>query len=218
MSTTEILYLLLCFVSPIAVFIFIMLFSFKGKHSDGLTIEEMKSSEKDIQHRLREILEKAMEKQEGGGRYLNPYILAGELKLEIVEDDNIPAENRGLLDKPRNPAKYNGTIRYRKKPDDKYASNFDIVHEIMHYIYDVGEGKVVAQSFSRVHHGYRRGHKEQKIDYYAAAAAIPINELRNILQTEENISSDELITNLMEMYRQPRETVARRVNEVRVLA
>ena len=215
---TEILYLLLCFVSPIAVFVFIMLFAFRGKHSDGLTIEEMKSSEKDIQHRRREILEKAMVEREDGTHYLDPYILAKELKLEIVEDNDIPVRNRGLLDKPRNPAQYNGTIRYREKPDDKYASNFDIVHEIMHYIYDVGVGKVVAQSFPRVHHGYRRGHKEQKIDYYAAAAAIPINELRSILQTKGNTPNKELITDLMEMYRQPKETVARRVNEVRVLA
>lgn len=221
---TKFIPLFLVIILPVIIFALTMIIAYKGKHTDKLTIYEMKKCEKDICLDLEKDFEGFRVKdQKRNAHYLNTYALAEALKLKIIEDGNISEKNRGQLDEP-DELEYNGTIKYRKDKDkiDKYAVNFDIIHEIMHYILDVGKGNKVAQSFPRFHHGYQRGHREQIIDYYAAAVAIPKDDLIALLRDKEislcdDIYDNRVISELMDIYKQPRDTVIRRIKEVLVL-
>lgn len=84
------------------------------------------------------------------------------------------------------------------------------MHEIAHYLKDVGVGKRVSTSFARTHHGDPRSHQEQVTDYYAAAMAIPKDSLeKRIIACPVDPYSEDFVAKMMEVYNQPNETVRR---------
>lgn len=218
----------LSFVIPMVVilgcFSLAMYLKYKDRFvdTDGLTFAEMEECEYLILKRYERYLESYRRNKE------NPKLsaldvegLARGLNLEIISDSSSMTENqRCVLDIPGQ-LKSNGIIRVGKGEADEKSKNFDIMHEIVHYLKDVGVKKKVSKSFARTHHSkeFRRGHQEQIVDYYAAAMAIPEDGLRAHMDARSgNLSDEEFINKMMEVYEMPRETVVRRINEVSFLS
>lgn len=84
--------------------------------------------------------------------------------LKLTADDN-EAE---LL--PIDDNNYYGLIRMRKELK-KYK--FVYIHEIIHYIFDVGYGNKVTECFSRKKRGKTNSHEEQRTNYMTAAYIMP---------------------------------------------
>ena len=137
------------------------------------------------------------------------------LKVEYVtdmEDDN-EAE---LL--PDADDKYYGIIRLRKKLE-KYK--FAYIHEIIHYIFDVGYGNKVTECFSRRKKGRTDSREEQRINYMTAAYIMPSEQiLKALYKYDHNLPKmDEImfVRTLQKRYGQSETAVIRRIREVRRL-
>ena len=137
------------------------------------------------------------------------------LKVEYVtemEDDN-EAE---LLPIPGD--SYYGLIRVRKELE-KYK--FAYIHEVIHYIFDVGYKNKVNQCFSRKRKGKTESPEEQRINYKTAAYIMPLEQIAEELRKYDHSSPkmDELrfIHDLQTRYEQSETAVIRRIREVRKL-
>lgn len=186
--------------------------------NSAVAIADMYRCERIIDNKYERLISKY---RKGGndGEYVDIYELAEFLKLEIVKanESDLPKNVKGLLDAPSKKG-YNGKIKYVADGERKYFDNFVIIHEIIHYLHDVGVGRQVDHSFARVHHGYRRNYQEQIRDYFTAAAAIPIESLLERIGSYDGDPHDKnFIEKLMDVYQQPYETVERRIKEVMIL-
>lgn len=222
----EIVKAVLSFVVPMIVilgcFSLVMYLKFKDQMTDKVTFAEMEKCEY--------LIPKRYEKHIGPYRRikhdksigaLDVMALASGLGLKISSDSSPMTENERCVLGISDSSEYNGIIYVREGETDRKSQNFDIMHEIVHYLKDVGAKKKVSKSFARTHHsdGYRRGHQEQIVDYYAAAMAIPAESLRaRINAYHGNPRDEEFIKEMMEIYEMPRETVVRRINEVSFLS
>lgn len=137
------------------------------------------------------------------------------LKVEYVTDmaDDNEAE---LL--PIDDDNYYGLIRLRKELK-KYK--FAYIHEIIHYIFDVGYGNKVTQCFSRKKKGKTNSCDEQRTNYMTAAYIMPSEQITDELYYyDHNIPKmDEIvfIRALQARYEQSETAVIRRIREVRKL-
>lgn len=135
------------------------------------------------------------------------------LKVEYVTDmaDDNEAE---LL--PIDDDKYNGLIRLRKELE---KNKFAYIHEIIHYIFDVGYGKKVTKPFARKRKGKTNSREEQRTNYMTAAYIMPLEQIVNFLQEYDYSipKTDELkfVRDLQKEYEQNEVTVVRRIREVR---
>lgn len=137
------------------------------------------------------------------------------LKVEYVtdmEDDN-EAE---LL--PIDDDNYYGLIRLRKELK-KYK--FAYIHEIIHYIFDVGYGNKVTKCFSRKKKGKTTSREEQRINYMTAAYIMPseqiVEELHNYDHSAPRADEIAFIRTLQTRYEQSETAVIRRIREIRKL-
>lgn len=215
---TTLIIIFLTILAVLFLFYLSMVYSYKGQVSDTVTLAEMEMCERVIHRNFEEYLNQFRKRASDGSEHsLDIEALARDLGLQVEESYNLPQNYRGSLNEATS-SNYNGLIQYSK---DKvlYAANFDITHEIIHYLVDIGKGKQVSQSFARLHHGNSRGHREQIIDYYAAAVAIPQADLRDRLSNYAGNPYDEkFVLNLMEIYKQPKDTIVRRIGEVLALS
>ena len=147
----------------------------------------------------------------------NDESLADKLRLKVEYVTDMDEDNEAEL-LPIDDDNYNGLIRVHK---DLEKSKFAYIHEIIHYIFDVGFGKKVAKNFTRKRKGKTDSNNEQKINYKAAAYIMPCNEILKYLQDYDNSvpKKDELnfVRKLQEIYGQSKVTVIRRIHEVRKL-
>ena len=138
-----------------------------------------------------------------------------KLKVEYVDDmnDDNEAELMPIIDEH-----YLGLIRLRKELK-KYK--FAYIHEIIHFIFDVGYGNRVKETFTRKRQGKTSSDEEQRINYKTAAYIMEYDQIRSMLEEYDNSKpkADELkfIFNLQKNYEQGEETVLRRIREVRRL-
>ncbi len=193
--------------------------AFCNQLSNMVTIADMYRCESIIRSKYERYLSPYRKVSETS-EYLDVKGLAQGLKLEIVKDNesDLPRAVKGLLDAPKTESYY-GTIRFIPDGAEKYTENFDIIHEIIHYLHDVGVGKRVDKSFARVHHGYQRGYQEQVRDYFTAAAAIPMESLQERISSYDGDPyDDEFVHYLMDIYQQPYNAVKRRIGEVMLLS
>ena len=111
-----------------------------------------------------------------------------------------------------------GLIRVNSELQGK---RFAYLHEIMHYLYDVGMGNRVGtgQVFTRKIKGHTENEHEQRINYLTAAAIIPYVKLEKKLKEydESRPKMDEIkfVNDCCREYGQPRDAVIRRIQEVR---
>lgn len=210
--------LILTVVTVLVFFVLSLYFSYRGQSSAGISLAQMERCERRIKNGFENFLVDFRVKSDSGETfYLDINGLATELKLQLEATNELPEQYRGSLNEPTG-EQYNGLIRYAQDSDELLV-NFDILHEIVHYWFDVGEGEKVSRSFARLHHGNTRGYREQIIDYYVAAVAIPKMDLMKRLREYTGDPYDnEFVTSLISVYRLPKDTITRRISEVLELA
>lgn len=138
-----------------------------------------------------------------------------QLKVEYV--DGMEDDNEAEL-MPVNDGTHLGLIRLRRELK-KYR--FAYIHEIIHYIFDVGYGKKVTKTFTRKRKGKTDSSDEQKINYKTAAYIMPYSQILDALEMYDssNPKMDELkfVRGLQKHYEQNETAVIRRIREVRSL-
>ncbi len=143
--------------------------------------------------------------------------LAEILKLEIVvvQDDDLPKDTEATLTSHGNP-EFFGQIRVKKT---YRCSMFACIHEIIHYVFDVGCGCYVQESFERKVRGKTQDTHEQEINYMTASYSMPFVQIKEAIQRYDASfpKMDELvfIHDLCKRYGQEREPVLRRIREVK---
>lgn len=151
--------------------------------------------------------------------HLNPddEDLFERLKLKVEYVDDMSDDNEAEL-MPIEDDHYLGMIRLRKELK-KYK--FAYSHEIIHFIFDVGYGNKVTNTFTRKRKGKTESYDEQKTNYKAAAYIMPYTQILPKLQKYDSSKPkmDELkfISDLQKDYGQNEEAVIRRIREVRSL-
>lgn len=138
-----------------------------------------------------------------------------QLKVEYVDDMNNDNEAELL---PADDGTHLGIIRLRKELK-KYK--FAYIHEIIHYIFDVGYGNKVTKAYARKRQGKTDSYDEQRINYKTAAYIMPHTQILQELQNYDNSKPkmDELkfVHGLQKRYEQSETAVVRRIREVRSL-
>lgn len=143
--------------------------------------------------------------------------LAKKFGLKIFVDDNLSDSVEAVLDQTNLPD-YNGVIKIKSKYKDNH---FSFIHEIIHYVFDVGLGNKVDKQYTRNVKGKTKDQREQEINYLTAAYQLPyakiVEELREF---NKSYPRDELrfVARLCNEYNQNRETVLRRIREVKRIA
>ena len=146
--------------------------------------------------------------------------IAEKLKLSIVEVRSEVLGNKESCLRPSRDDKYLGEIDIPSDlMIDDDLKNFRCFHEIAHYILDVGSGNQVSKEYGKDRTGETKSHKEQIINFYAAAIAIPQEELLDDLATfaDGTKEYDAFLEDMKKKYRQPKEMISRRIEEVKYI-
>lgn len=138
-----------------------------------------------------------------------------KLEIDVVHDDDLQKDTEAMLTHTDNP-QYFGKIRVK----EKYRKNmFACIHEIIHYVFDVGYEKPVQSTFERKIRGKTKDTHEQEINYITASYSMPFQQIKEAIQSynESFPKADELvfIHDLCKQYGQGRESVLRRIREVK---
>ena len=174
-----------------------------------LTIEKMIEIEKLIEKMQSEFSCQSITDKE----FLNEL----NLKLEYVSPDEFPNDTEAELC-PSEDESYLGLIRV----NNKFANTrFAYVHELIHYLMDVGIGNKVTQSYARKTKGQTTDPHEQEINYATAAAILNRQYIEEILvaydTSKPKMDELKMVNDICKQYEQNRTTVIRRIQEVRKL-
>lgn len=141
--------------------------------------------------------------------------LAKNLKLDVqyCDTSDLPKDVEAKLS-PTNKDSFNGTIMIL---NNSAISKFSFIHEIMHYIRDVGVGNRVIKEYTRKSKGNTESNEEQEINYLTAALVMPIQQIASDLDEFEGKVEfdDDFWSKMMEKYDQTKEAIMRRFIEVR---
>lgn len=194
-----------CFILPIIALVIFVFNTFEK--SNGVTAFEMYKFEKDISKNLMPLFDKK-----------DCFEVAKSLKLFIENDvDSSRIHGKESQLGPTAKEGYNGEILIAKT-DTEFLPRFRCYHELIHYFKDVGRGKKVCRVYGKDPQGETKSHREQIINYYAAAIAVPKDELLSDLKgIPEPTQNDRFIEGLMHKYQQPKATILRRIEEVSLL-
>lgn len=125
----------------------------------GFTVTEMREMENALRNSVLYSLKLTADDNE----------LSDKLGLKVEYVMNMSDDNEAEL-LPIDDNNYYGLIRMRKELK-KYK--FVYIHEIIHYIFDVGYGNKVTECFSRKKKGKTNSHEEQRTNYMTAAYIMP---------------------------------------------
>lgn len=143
--------------------------------------------------------------------------LSGKLGLKVEYVTNMADDNEAELI-PIDDSNYYGLIRLRK---ELKKHKFAYIHEIIHYIFDVGYGNKVDECFFRKKKGKTNSHEEQRTNYMTAAYIMPFEQIVSELYKYDHSvpKMDEIvfIRTLQRHYEQSETAVIRRIREVRKL-
>lgn len=146
---------------------------------------------------------------------------AGRLNLLLVtkEGESFSEDVDSVL-QPTEKEEFLGEIVCKPDCDykDAFGANFRRYHEIIHYVDDVGIGNVVTRRYAKDYTGETRSHKEQIVNFKAAAVAIPKERLLQDLSVYlgDSYFDETFLAQLQMKYRQPIQTIRRRIKEVTV--
>lgn len=173
----------------------------------GFTVTEMREMENALRNSVLYSLKLTADDNE----------LSDKLGLKVEYVMNMSDDNEAEL-LPIDDNNYYGLIRMRKELK-KYK--FAYIHEIIHYIFDVGYGNKVTECFSRKKKGKTNSHEEQRTNYMTAAYIMPSAQIAGELYKYDHSvpKMDELafIRTLQARYQQSETAVIRRIREVRKL-
>ncbi|MDE7418079.1 MAG: ImmA/IrrE family metallo-endopeptidase [Lachnospiraceae bacterium] len=143
---------------------------------------------------------------------------AFHLKVEYADEGELPKDTEAVL-MPCEDENYVGLIKLQEK---FRATRFAYIHEIIHYLMDVGQGNHVTKTFTRKTTGKTENDHEQNVNYITAAYIMPLSEMKEELKRyDESVPKiDELqfVQGLKDKYGQSRDVVIRRVQEVRKIS
>lgn len=143
--------------------------------------------------------------------------LSEKLNLSVQYVDDMDDDNEAEL-LPIDQSPFLGLIRLRKVLK---KHRFAYIHEIIHYIFDVGYGNKVSAKFTRKRKGKTDTQEEQKTNYLTAAYVMPYEKMLAELELYDSSKPkmDELkfIHDLQKKYEQEDDAVVRRIREVRRL-
>lgn len=138
-----------------------------------------------------------------------------KLKVEHVNAGELSKNIEAIL-APIDDDNFFGVIRVC---DENSHKSFSYMHEIMHYLYDVGRGQRVTRVFERQKKKKVNDDHEQDIDYLAASSIMKYREIKKHIRDYDSSSPkmDELafIEGLCAKFNQERIAVIRRIREVR---
>lgn len=139
------------------------------------------------------------------------------LILTTPQENNV-IDNYDSILCPTKKDGFNGEIVCKEDKDynDIFGANFRRYHEIIHYVDDVGIGNPVRKKYAKDPTGETRSHREQIVNFKAAAVAIPKSSLLQDLNSQESTSyyDNEFLKYLQKKYQQPIQTITRRIYEV----
>lgn len=145
--------------------------------------------------------------------------LAKEFHLEVMFVDDASMK-RGIEAELAPPVHdgYNGLIRIR---ESLRPTPFAFTHEIMHYVFDVGVGNVVQETFTRKAKGVSKSEHEQRIDYQAAANRMRYDRMVAEIAQYDNSSPKmnpvSFVNHLCTTFKVDSTSAIRRVQEVRAM-
>ena len=138
-----------------------------------------------------------------------------KLKVEYVDKRSMPENVEAQLC-PIAETDYFGLIKLNR---DLQNERFSYMHEIIHYLRDVGLNNRVDRIFTRKIKGKTESIEEQETNYLAAAATIPYQDMEKQIykydHTKPKMDEVIFVHSLCEKYGQSRVAVLRRVREVR---
>lgn len=180
-----------------------------------LTASEMVKMEKLVQEKCGEL--------GPSSQYDLPSGLLARINLKLVpeSDESFPKDKIAILAPCRDvdKGKCNGIVRIR---ESRKEETFPVMHEIMHYILEVGISQEVTEERANTIAGEEKTFKEQLIDYAAAAYLIPIEDISDMLaQYDKENPKQDLLKKTLEMSKQyncSTETVVRRIKEARKIS
>ena len=151
---------------------------------------EENASEEDLSVRLKLKVE-----------YVSPSVLAEHVEAELIPIDEY---------------EYNGLIRVNTVCKGK---SFAYLHEIIHYIHDIGIGNKVNKVFKRMSKGHTESKHEQKINYMTAAVKMPYDkiapQIRKYDMSRPKMDELKFVGDLCVEFGQSRAAIIRRIREVR---
>lgn len=119
---------------------------------------------------------------------------------------------------PSDDKNYNGLIRVDSK---MMNTKFAYMHEVVHYLMDVGRGNKVERVFTRKSKGKTTDEHEQDVNYATAAILLPREYMQHIIYEYDTVKPkmDELrvLAELCKKSGLDKKAVLRRWHEVRVL-
>lgn len=144
--------------------------------------------------------------------------LAKKLNLDVIycQPSLMSKDDEATLSPPEN-NKYFGTIKVLQTAN---VTKFPFVHEIIHYLKDVGEGNVVSKTYTRKKQGKTDSPEEQDVNYLTAATIMPFEQISEVLNDYEKMDCNEekeFIASTAKKYEQSEDAVLRRLIEVRKL-
>lgn len=139
------------------------------------------------------------------------------LKLEYVDQDEFDPNTEAEL-RPCSEDDYLGLIRVSKK---YINTKFAYVHEIIHYLKDVGVGNRVEKIYARKTKGNTKDSHEQEVNYATAATILKYQDMKKYIvaydQSKPKMDELKFVNDICLKYGQERTTVIRRIQEVRLL-
>ena len=143
--------------------------------------------------------------------------LASAFRLNV---ENVPLYSLGrdieAILEPAYSDSYNGTIKIASDPSTK----FNCMHEIIHYVRDVGVGNQVKETYTRKSTGRTDCIKEQEVNYLTAAALMPLIDFYRHTKRYEEIPIQEesgFLERLAKQYNQDLIAIKRRLVEAKLL-
>lgn len=170
----------------------------------NFSVADMKAMEKELRSKL-DLYELSADDSQ----------LSEKLRLKVEYVTDMTDDNEAEL-LPIDDDNYYGLIRLSKELEEE---KFAYIHEIIHYIFDVGYEKKVTKSFARKRKGKTNSPDEQRTNYMTAAFIMPYDQIKKSLEDYDGSHPklDELVfvRNLQERYVPDRVAVIRRIAEVR---
>ena len=189
-----------------------MIFGIRTKYDNNFSIQEMEEMEIQLKCSV-------LTQDERLVKCSDAIALCKELKLQVEYEENMGDDEAKLVHSADE--QYNGKIILIK---DLKSFKFACVHEIIHYIFDVGYGKKVpiGACYPRKRKGKTTDIAEQKTNYLTAAYTMPYREMLDEIERFDTSSPKMdiqiFLRNLSDKYQQSKVAVVRRIREVRRLS
>ena len=141
---------------------------------------------------------------------------AENLGLKVIVGDETLDGIRGELTEPPDDDSHKGILRLCANPN-----KFDILHELMHYLINVGVGNTVDRAYPEDYSSHRESEdaNEREINYLSAAILMPLDEMKKRIREYDSkhlhLNLRDFIMAMQDDYGVTTDCVLMRIQEVR---